>query len=301
MAGSHLRTGRRARGGRSAVRGRHGRGGQAADLGATRRVRDRPPGRFDRGLGRRQLRPARRRPRGAPGAGRRPAPPAPPVEGRTGRGSSWRRRHRAGHDLPLRWHAGDLRGTACPRSAVLWVVGTTPIAGALARLGSAAGWRVTVIDPIAEPDAFPGRRPGPRLGRHPRPRPRRRPVRGRREPGHLGRGGGRARARPARRRTSGWSPRRRGPAVVRDWLREETTVAERAHRGVARPGRSRSRRRDGGGGRPVDPGRARPGPSGTGGFRRLARTGDGGRRPADIRSHSNPSSTISSSWIRSAG
>jgi xanthine dehydrogenase accessory factor len=38
----------------------------------------------------------------------------------------------------------------------LWVVGTTPIAGALARLGSVAGWRVTVIDPIAEADAFPG-------------------------------------------------------------------------------------------------------------------------------------------------
>ncbi len=39
---------------------------------------------------------------------------------------------------------------------LLWVVGTTPIAGALARLGGAAGWRVTVIDPIAEADAFPG-------------------------------------------------------------------------------------------------------------------------------------------------
>ena len=38
----------------------------------------------------------------------------------------------------------------------LWVVGTTPIAGALARLGTTAGWRVTVIDPIAESDAFPG-------------------------------------------------------------------------------------------------------------------------------------------------
>src|SRR5436190_5337224 len=38
----------------------------------------------------------------------------------------------------------------------LWVIGTTPIAGALARLGSVAGWRVTVIDPIAEADAFPG-------------------------------------------------------------------------------------------------------------------------------------------------
>jgi len=39
---------------------------------------------------------------------------------------------------------------------VLWVVGTTPIAGALVALGSAAGWRVSVFDPIADPDAFPG-------------------------------------------------------------------------------------------------------------------------------------------------
>ncbi len=38
---------------------------------------------------------------------------------------------------------------------MLWVVGTTPIAGALAGLGSAAGWQVTVIDPVADPDAFP--------------------------------------------------------------------------------------------------------------------------------------------------
>jgi xanthine dehydrogenase accessory factor len=38
---------------------------------------------------------------------------------------------------------------------VLWVVGTTPIAGALATLGAAAGWRVSVVDPIADPDAFP--------------------------------------------------------------------------------------------------------------------------------------------------
>jgi xanthine dehydrogenase accessory factor len=32
---------------------------------------------------------------------------------------------------------------------LLWVAGTTPIAGALATLGAAAGWRVTVFDPIA--------------------------------------------------------------------------------------------------------------------------------------------------------
>ena len=38
---------------------------------------------------------------------------------------------------------------------VLWVAGTTPIAGALATLGAAAGWRVTVIDPVAEAEAFP--------------------------------------------------------------------------------------------------------------------------------------------------
>ena len=40
----------------------------------------------------------------------------------------------------------------------LWIAGTTPIAGALATLGAAAGWAVTVIDPIAEPDAFPAAR-----------------------------------------------------------------------------------------------------------------------------------------------
>src|SRR6188472_3081259 len=39
---------------------------------------------------------------------------------------------------------------------VLWVAGTTPIAGALVTLGSAAGWRVSVFDPIADPHDFPG-------------------------------------------------------------------------------------------------------------------------------------------------
>jgi xanthine dehydrogenase accessory factor len=43
-------------------------------------------------------------------------------------------------------------------AASLWIVGTTPIAGALASLGTAAGWKVTVIDPIAEADAFPAAR-----------------------------------------------------------------------------------------------------------------------------------------------
>jgi xanthine dehydrogenase accessory factor len=40
----------------------------------------------------------------------------------------------------------------------LWVVGTTPIAGALAALGAAAGFRTSVVDPVAEPAAFPGAR-----------------------------------------------------------------------------------------------------------------------------------------------
>ncbi len=38
---------------------------------------------------------------------------------------------------------------------VLWVAGTTPIASALASLGAAAGWRVTVIDPVADAEGFP--------------------------------------------------------------------------------------------------------------------------------------------------
>src|SRR5215203_4646561 len=38
----------------------------------------------------------------------------------------------------------------------LWLAGTTPIAGALAALGGAAGWRVTVFDPEADESAFPG-------------------------------------------------------------------------------------------------------------------------------------------------
>ena len=38
---------------------------------------------------------------------------------------------------------------------VLWVAGTTPIATALANLGAAAGWRVTIIDPVADAEGFP--------------------------------------------------------------------------------------------------------------------------------------------------
>ena len=37
----------------------------------------------------------------------------------------------------------------------LWIAGTTPIVAALAALGAATGWRVSVFDPIADADAFP--------------------------------------------------------------------------------------------------------------------------------------------------
>jgi xanthine dehydrogenase accessory factor len=39
---------------------------------------------------------------------------------------------------------------------VLWVAGTTPIAGALVALGAASGFAVTLFDPIAEAASFPG-------------------------------------------------------------------------------------------------------------------------------------------------
>jgi xanthine dehydrogenase accessory factor len=38
---------------------------------------------------------------------------------------------------------------------LLWIAGTTPIAGALATLGAASGWRVSVFDPVATAEAFP--------------------------------------------------------------------------------------------------------------------------------------------------
>jgi xanthine dehydrogenase accessory factor len=73
----------------------------------------------------------------------------PPSEGRRGDGIV---------ELVMTCHSGGtLEIYVEPNlpSPVLWVVGTTPIAGALVSLGVAAGFRVTLIDPIAEPDAFP--------------------------------------------------------------------------------------------------------------------------------------------------
>jgi xanthine dehydrogenase accessory factor len=38
---------------------------------------------------------------------------------------------------------------------LLWIAGTTPVAGALVTLGAAMGYRVTLVDPIADEEAFP--------------------------------------------------------------------------------------------------------------------------------------------------
>jgi xanthine dehydrogenase accessory factor len=38
---------------------------------------------------------------------------------------------------------------------LLWIAGTTPVAGALVALGAAMGYRVTLVDPIADEEAFP--------------------------------------------------------------------------------------------------------------------------------------------------
>ncbi len=40
-------------------------------------------------------------------------------------------------------------------AAQLWIAGTTPIAHALVELGAASGYRVSVVDPVAVPEAFP--------------------------------------------------------------------------------------------------------------------------------------------------
>ena len=158
-----------------------------------------------------ELRPAGRRPRGAPCARGRPAAPAAAVEGRARRGPPGRRRHRTGHDLPLRWHAGDLRGTAHrpPHNC-----------GSSGRRRSPERSRARFGRRLAgdrhRPDRrgrrVPRRRPGPRLGRHPGTRPGGVAVRRRRHAGDLGRGGGRAGTHPRGLVRRASSHRRRGPA-----------------------------------------------------------------------------------------
>ena len=193
-----------------------------------RRAGDHPPGRDDRGLGRRQLRPARRRPRGAPVAPGRPAPAAPAVEGRPRRGPPRRRDRRAGHDLPLGGHAGDLRGTASARAGA---VGRRDHAH---RRPRSPRWG----PPPAGASPCSTRWPRPTRSRAPsscsqetglrRFDPEPTPYVDRRDPGDLGRGG--ARPRPAARtasRTSGLVASPTRAAVVRAWLRDEGIPEER--------------------------------------------------------------------------
>ena len=160
----------------------------------------------------------------------------------------------------------------------LWIAGTTP---------DRRRARQPRLGRRLEGDRHrPGRRarclpdgPRPCLGRHPRPRPGGLAVRRRREPGHLGRGGRRPRAH-ARRRV-------RGARRLADARRRRARVAARgddgrggADRRAARAGRHGHRRRDGRGDRPLDPGRAGPGPARAGGLRGVTRVRR--RSPAGI-------------------
>ena len=183
---------------------------------------------------------------------------------------------------------------------VLWVAGTTPIAGALVALGSAAGWRVTVIDPIAERRRVPGRRAGPRHGRPQAPRPRARALRRSSRP----RGSGTRRPRrprsPATPRTWASCRRRRGPtssgpgSATRPGVPEERLAALRAPAGmdIGAEGAEEVALSILAELVQVRRGRAR--------FRRRAGAGHGRRRRRASRSSSSPSSTTSSCSTRSA-
>ena len=110
----------------------------------------------------------------------------------------------------------------------LWIAGTTPIAAAVASLGAATGWRVSVFDPVAEAEAFPGvelRLAGDRA-------PADRPGRDARTSSSRPRGSGTRRRSTAscRRDRVAYvglvaSPTR--AAVVRAWLRDEGVPEER--------------------------------------------------------------------------
>ena len=178
----------------------------------------------DRGLGRRQLRAARRRPRGAPRDRRRPAAAAPavadgPAEGRRADGVI---------ELVMTCHSGG--------TLEIYVEPHLPGRAALGRRDDADRRRPRrarlgrrLAGDRHRPDRRGRRLPG-RRGSTARPTSaasirRRRPLRGRGQPGHLGRGGRRLCADP---RVRVRRPRRLADpgGVVRDWLREETTVGE---------------------------------------------------------------------------
>ena len=144
----------------------------------------------------------------------------------------------------------------------LWLAGTTPIVGALATLGAATGWRVSVFDPIADAEAFPDAERVSTVTALGRVDPELSPVRRRRDAGDLGRGGARGRAAAGRvvRGARGLADpgRRRAVVAARRGERARGTAG-----GAARAGRHGPRRRDARGDRALDPRRAGPGPPGT--------------------------------------
>ena len=111
---------------------------------------------------------------------------------------------------------------------LLWVAGTTPIAGALATLGAASGWRRDRLRPGRRPRRVPGRRAGQPGDR---PRPGSSPRRARTSSSRPRASGTRRRSRPALRRDASYvglvaSPTRAD--VVRQWLpRRPASPADR--------------------------------------------------------------------------
>ena len=111
---------------------------------------------------------------------------------------------------------------------LLWVAGTTPIAGALVDpRRRPPGWRVTLFDPIADAEDFPAAE----RGRPARPTSRRvdpdaRPYVVVATQGIWDEEALAAALAPRRLATSASSPRRPGPPSSAQWLRDETGLAE---------------------------------------------------------------------------
>ena len=176
---------------------------------------------------------------------------------------------------------------------ILWVVGTTPIAGALVALGSAAGWRVSVFDPVADPDAFRAAEQvvvGTDLEGH---EPEVAPAivvatQGVWDEEALAA----ALARNAAYVGLVASPTR--AAVVRDVAPRGGRDRRRTAGRAAGTGRAGPRWRDRGGSRPVHPRRAGAGPARDGDVRGLSRSGHARRRSRRPRS-CRPSTTSCSS------
>ena len=108
-----------------------------------------------------------------------------PAEGRRGDGVI---------ELVMTCHSGGTLEIAVEPvlpAPALWVAGTTPIAGALVSLGAAAGFRVTLVDPIADASDFPAAIEVVQAAGLSLPLAGRAAIRGGGDAGPVGRGGGR--------------------------------------------------------------------------------------------------------------